>query len=89
MGSRETTPHARVVLTRDAVAIGLAENGSDPTQNGCFFEVDDVDAAHVEMKGCAPEPAAITLQRFNGRSYRAFFEVAPDGFCYLIAQAAD
>ena len=63
---RETTPLTRVVLSRDDVQIGLAENGGDPNQNGCFFEVDDVEAAHVEMKGCAPEPTAITIQRFNG-----------------------
>ena len=31
-----------VTLIRDEIRIGLAENGGDPTQEGCFFRVDDV-----------------------------------------------
>ncbi len=30
--------------------LGLAENGGDPTQDGCFFEVDDVEKAFVELR---------------------------------------
>jgi catechol 2,3-dioxygenase-like lactoylglutathione lyase family enzyme len=37
--SRSETPHKSAVLTRDQVQIGLAENGGDPTQNGCAFHV--------------------------------------------------
>jgi predicted enzyme related to lactoylglutathione lyase len=39
-----------VVLGRDDVQIGLAENGGNPTQEGCFFEVDDVEAAFAELR---------------------------------------
>ena len=35
--SRSDSPWKSVVLTRDEIQIGLAENGSDPTQDGCFF----------------------------------------------------
>ena len=84
--SRQESPHARAILSRDDIQIGLAENGGDPTQEGCFFEVDDVEAAYAEINGKPPEPAAIETQRMNGRSYRAFFVVAPDGLCYLVAQ---
>ena len=87
--SRHTLPHALVILERDGVQIGLAENGGDPEQEGCFFEVDSVEAAYVEIKGKAHEPGAIKLSRANGRQYRAFFEVAPDGLCYMIAEPAD
>src|SRR4051812_8324957 len=40
----------RAVLERDDIKIGLAENGGDPTQDGCAFEVDDVEAAFAEFK---------------------------------------
>ena len=58
--SRNEAPHKSVVLARDDIQIGLAENGGDPTQEGCYFEVDDVKAAFVEIKGTArfrPLPA--------------------------------
>src|SRR5262245_14153661 len=48
--SRTETPHRRVVLSRDAIQIGLAENGGDPTQDGCFFEVDDAQATFDELR---------------------------------------
>ena len=37
--SRRATPHNSAVLARDQVEIGLAENGGDPTQDGCAFHV--------------------------------------------------
>ena len=37
--SQSESPHRSVVLTRDHVEIGLAENGGDPTQDGCAFHV--------------------------------------------------
>ena len=86
--TREESPHRRVVLARDDIRIGLAENGGDPTQEGCIFEVDDVVAAFREIKGTEPEPGDIrTQQKKNGRSHRVFFVVAPDGLCYMITQA--
>jgi lactoylglutathione lyase len=86
---RQVSPHALAILARDDVQIGLAENGGDPTQEGCFFEVDNVEAAYAEINGRSPEPGAIKVQRANGRQYRAFFVVAPDGLCYLVAQPAE
>ena len=47
--SRAVSPHASVVLERDDVKIGLAENGRDPSQDGCAFEVDNVEAALAEF----------------------------------------
>src|SRR5215475_8072859 len=48
--SRQDAPHKSVILARDGIQIGLAENGGDPTQEGCFFEVDDVETAFAELK---------------------------------------
>lgn len=80
------TAVASAILARDEVQIGIVENGGDPTQEGCFFEVDNVDAAYAEIHGAAASAALISRQQINGRQFRAFFVVAPDGLCYLVAQ---
>lgn len=85
---RKAEPHATAILERDLVRIGLSENGRDPEQEGCFFEVDDIDAAFEEIHGRPPQPGAIKNQDIRGRRCRAFFVVAPDGLCYLVAQPA-
>ncbi|SRR6266436_1991281 len=87
--SRQDAPHQTVSLTRDKVQIGLAENGGDPTQEGCFFEVDNVEAAFVEIKGNTPVGSDFRVDRFGEQSYRVFFVVAPDGLCYMIGQCQE
>ncbi|MGQ0646224.1 MAG: VOC family protein [Gemmatimonadaceae bacterium] len=84
--SRDDTPHPSAILARDKVEIGLEQNGGDPTQEGCFFEVDDAEAAFAELKNNGAAPGAVSLKTVNGTPYRAFFVVAPDGLCYMIAQ---
>lgn len=84
--ARHHSPCARVILARDQIQIGLAENGGDPSQEGCFFEVDDVEAAFEEIQGRAPAPGDIPVDDSNGEPCRAFFVIAPDGLCYMIAQ---
>ena len=58
--SRQDAPHKSVSLGRDKIQIGLAENGGDPAQEGCFFEVDNVEAAFTELK------AGIRQRRTSG-----------------------
>ena len=84
--SKSDEPHKRAVLARDEIQIGLAENGGDPTQEGCFFEVDDVDAAFREIKSKQAHVSEPDVKQFDGQNFRAFFVVAPDGLCYMIAQ---
>ena len=84
--ARQDLPHRKVILERDDVRIGIAENGGDPSQEGCFFEVENLEAAFEEIKG--KPPAAVTFEEndFRGHTYRVFFEVAPDGLCYMVAE---
>lgn len=84
--SRQDSPHKSVVLARDNIQIGLAENGGDPTQEGCFFEVDNIEAAFGEIKGAPPKESDISLDKFNDVTLRVFFEVAPDGLCYMLGE---
>ncbi|PYS24853.1 MAG: glyoxalase [Acidobacteria bacterium] len=84
--SRKDEPHKSVVLARDEIQIGLAENGGDPTQEGCFFEVDNIEAAFAEIKGKPPADSDFRIDMHGETSLRVFFEVAPDGLCYMMGQ---
>ena len=86
--SREDSPHRRAVLQRDGLRIGLAENGGDPTQDGCFFEVNDVEAAFQELKanGLTTEMGALQNQHHGETAWKVFFVVAPDGLCYCFGE---
>jgi hypothetical protein len=61
--SRADTPRKSVVLGRDSIQIGLAENGGDPAQEGCFFEVDDVEAAFSELQSNGLDPEWTNTER--------------------------
>ena len=84
--SRQDLPHRKVILQRDDVQIGLAENGGDPSQEGCFFHVENLEAAFEEIKGKPVTETSFGADKFNGVPFRAFFEVAPDGLCYMIGE---
>ena len=86
--SRQEAPHKSVILARDNIQIGLAENGGDPTQEGCFFEVDDVETAFAELKsnGLEKEEAGFRIDRYGAASWKVFFVVAPDGLCYCLGE---
>jgi catechol 2,3-dioxygenase-like lactoylglutathione lyase family enzyme len=86
--SRSEAPHKSAVLARDQVQIGLAENGGDPEQNGCFFEVDNVESAFTDLKsrGLEKEEPGFRVDKYGETSWRVFFVVAPDGLCYCLGQ---
>ena len=84
--SIQAAPHKLVILERDRIKIGLAENGGDPTQEGCYFEVDNIEAAFAEVKGKQPGDGDIEINRHGDSTSRVFFVVAPDGLCYMIGQ---
>ena len=86
--SRQDSPCKSAVLARDDIQIGLAENGGDPTQEGCFFEVDDVEAAFHELKanGLETDGPNFRVDQYGDTSFRVFFVVAPDGLCYCLGQ---
>jgi catechol 2,3-dioxygenase-like lactoylglutathione lyase family enzyme len=86
--SRQDAPHKSVILARDNIQIGLAENGGDPTQEGCFFEVDDVETAFAELKsnGLEKDDAGFRIDRYGDTSWKVFFVVAPDGLCYCLGE---
>ena len=99
--SRGDTPNKTAVLGRDDIKIGLAENGGDPNEEGCFFEVDNAEAAFDELKanGLTAHPvwvsrkppeereeAGFRIDKHGDTSFKVFFVVAPDGLCYCLGE---
>ena len=84
--SRHSTPVKRAVLARDNVEIGLAENGGDPSQEGCFFEVSNIESAFEEIQGMPAAEEDIEVQERGRLPFRVFFVVAPDGLCYMVGE---
>ena len=83
---RQDVPVKSAILERDRVRIGLVESGGDPTQDGSFFEVSDVDAAFADLKGRGLELGPPQIQRSTDGTYKSFFVVAPDGLCYMVGE---
>ena len=86
--SRSASPHNSAILSRDNIKIGLAENGGDPTQDGCVFTVDSVEAAYSELKENGLEQKAVDfrIDEHNGKRFKVFFVVAPDGLCFCLSE---
>ena len=80
--SRKAAPSKSAVLARDDIQIGLAENGGDPTQEGCFFEVDNAEAfAELKSNGLEKEegrlPNRPTRRHFLQSLFRSSTGRAP------------
>ena len=88
VASRNDLPHKSAVLARDDIKIGLAENGGDPTQDGCFFEVDNAETAFSELKanGLKNEKADFRIDQYGDKKFKVFFVIAPDGLCYCLGE---
>jgi lactoylglutathione lyase len=86
--SHRDTPPKAALLARDRVQIQLVENGGDPSQDGCAFQVTNLDALLAEFHGNGlnkTEPA-IDTERQGDSDWRVFYVVAPDGLCYWFGE---
>ena len=86
--SRTQSQPKAALLQRDQIQIGLAENGGDASQEGCFFEVNDAEAAFAELKanGLDRDEANFRIDQHGDTSYKVFFVIAPDGLCYCLGE---
>lgn len=86
--SRAEIPHKSAVLARNQVEIRLAENGGDPSQDGCAFHVKDLEALFNEFKanGLQKELSDFDVEEHGGVRWRVFYVVAPDGLCYWFGE---
>ena len=86
--SRRDTPHKSVVLARDEVQIGLAENGGDSSQDGCAFHVKALESLLAEFKanGLQKELSQFDIEQHDDVAWKVFYVVAPDGLCYWFGE---
>ena len=86
--SQADHPFKSAILERDNIQIGLSENGGDPSQDGCFFEVENVEKAFTEFKsnGLQKEISDFNIQQNGDSKWKVFFIVAPDGLCYCFGE---
>ena len=85
---RSDTPHKAAVLGRDDIKIRLAENGGDPSQDGCAFHVKDLAALAAEFRagGLQKELSEFNVEQRGGVPWNVFYVVAPDGLCYWFGE---
>jgi catechol 2,3-dioxygenase-like lactoylglutathione lyase family enzyme len=86
--SRNGTPQSSAVLARDDVRIGLAENGGDPSQDGCAFHVDGLESLFAEFRtnGLQKRASDFSIERRADAEWKVFYVVAPDGLCYWFGE---
>ena len=86
--SRTEAPQPSAVLTRDLVQMRLAENGGDPTQDGCAFHVLGLTALCEEFRsrGLQKQPSDIGVEQRKDGAWNVFYVVAPDGLCYWFGE---
>ena len=86
--ARSDQPHRSAVLARDEIQIGLAENGGDPTQDGCAFHVKDLEALFLEFSanGLKKERSEFKIEQRDNGAWKVFDVVAPDGLCYWFGE---
>jgi catechol 2,3-dioxygenase-like lactoylglutathione lyase family enzyme len=82
------TPHKSAVLARDGVQMCLAENGGDPSQDGCAFHVTNLAALFSEFKanGLQKELSEFGTEQRADVTWKVFYVVAPDGLCYWFGE---
>ena len=85
--ARTSTPHNAAVLARDQVQMRIAENGGDPSQDGCAFHVTDLRALFAEFKARGLDKLSeFSTERHRDLEWKVFYVVAPDGLCYWFGE---
>ena len=91
MIERMDTPVEKAVLERDGIRFAIAENGGDPTQDGCAFHVEGVHDLRNEFiaNGLDKIGKVDTEPRDDGTKFEVFYVVAPDGLCYWFGERVE
>lgn len=86
--SQSDEPHKAAVLARDQIQMRLAENGGDPSQDGCAFHVTDLESLLEEFKanGLQKEISDFSNEDRGDSVWKVFYVVAPDGLCYWFGE---
>lgn len=79
---RKAIPHNTVIMERDGVRIGFAENGGDSAEDGAAILVKNIQGVREELEGKGVHTANWRVDERDGKRFQVFFVVAPDGLCY-------
>lgn len=71
-----------VILERDETRIGFAVTGGDASQDGAAILVSHIDAMREELESRGLEIGNPRIDERDGKKFRVFFVVAPDGLCF-------
>lgn len=82
-------PNPYVILERDEVKIGFAENGGDPTQDGAAVLVSGISELRSELESRGVKLSDWRIDEQDGKQLKVFFVVAPDGLCYYFHEPVD
>jgi catechol 2,3-dioxygenase-like lactoylglutathione lyase family enzyme len=86
---RHEKPVPTVILERDGTRIGFAINGGNASQDGAAILVTNIEQLKIELESSGVNVANSRVDERNGKKYRVFFVVAPDGLCYYFHEPAD
>jgi len=89
-GLKEVERHldpAALIMERDGIRIGFAVNGEDPEQDGAAILVSDIGRARSELSAAGISVGEGRVDERDGKKFKVFFVVAPDGLCYYFHQA--
>jgi catechol 2,3-dioxygenase-like lactoylglutathione lyase family enzyme len=81
---RRHEPLPSVILERDGVRLGFAVNGGDPTQDGAAIRVTNLQGIRAEFEARGINVGDERVDEREGKKFRVFFVVAPDGLCFYI-----
>ena len=86
--SQTDAPSRSALLARDRVQMRIAENGGDPSQDGCAFHVSGLEALFAEFQasGLNKPVSEFAIEQRNGVAWKVFDVVAPDGLCFWFGE---
>ena len=79
---RPDAEYKTVIMERDGVRIGFAENGGNSAEDGAAILVSGIEGVRDELEERGVQTANWRVDEQDGRQVRVFFVVAPDGLCY-------
>ena len=86
---RSAEPVPTVILERDDVRIGFAENGGDPSQDGAAILISGISEVRDELENKGIKTGNWRIDERDGRRFQVFFVVAPDGLCFYFHEPLD
>jgi catechol 2,3-dioxygenase-like lactoylglutathione lyase family enzyme len=87
--ARYCDPEPKVILERDGIQLGFAENGGDASQDGATIRVANIQQIRAELESKGVSVANWRVDEWDGQKHQVFFVVAPDGLCYYFHEPMD